>query len=293
MKWDIRDKICVITGATTGIGRATAEALAARGAQVILLVRNREKGEAVQKAIQAKTGKSDVGLVVADLGAQREVRRAAAEILAGWPRLDVLINNAGAFNTERTETADGIETTFAVNHLAYFLLTEILLERLEACAPSRIINVASDAHSRGRMRFEDLEGKQAFSGPASYCQSKLANVLFTRELARRLEGTGVTANCLHPGVIASGFALNASGPWNWFFRWARPFLLTSEQGAATTIHLACAPELSNVSGKYFEKSRERRPAARAANDADARRLWEISEAMTRRDPGLPAASRRD
>lgn len=279
MAWSIQNKTCVVTGASSGIGLVTARVLAERGARVLLVSRNKERGDAAVSTVKTAAPNADVQLILGDLASFEQIRRVAAEILEKAPRLDVLINNAGALNTKRTVTADGHETTFAVNHLAYFLLTHLLLDRLKASAPARIVNVASEAHRRGHINFDDLEGAKKFDGYAAYQASKLANILFTYELAKRLEGSGVTANCLHPGVIASGFALNASGPVNWFFRLAKPFLLTNEQGAETTIHLATAPELEGKSGGYYKEKRLIRSNRESNDPAVARRLWEISEQM--------------
>jgi NAD(P)-dependent dehydrogenase (short-subunit alcohol dehydrogenase family) len=283
MAWNIRDKTTLITGASAGIGLATAGALAAEGARLVLLCRDRAKGEAARARIRQETGR-DVELCVADLASLDQVRRAASEFQATHDRLDVLINYAGAIHTERRLTPDGLEMTFAVNHLAYFLLTELLLVLLKKSAPSRIINVASAAHRSARLDLDDLQSEHGFSGRDVYSRSKLANVMFTYELARRLEGTGVTANCLHPGVIASQFGANARGPVRWFFRFARPFLLDEAKGAATTIFLATSPAVEGVSGKYFARSQEARSSAESHDRTKARRLWELSEAIVTSAP---------
>src|SRR5918993_383875 len=199
----MREKICLITGATSGIGRATAMGLANMGAGVVMVGRDRGRGEAAMADIKEKSANTSVDLMLADVSSQEEIRRLADEFKEAYPRLDVLINNAGVFRSERITTADRLETTFAVNHLAYFLLTNLLLDRLKAGAPSRIVNVASADHSNAAIDFDDLQGEKGYRGAKAYSQSKLANVLFTYELARRLQGTGVTANCLHPGVIAT------------------------------------------------------------------------------------------
>jgi NAD(P)-dependent dehydrogenase (short-subunit alcohol dehydrogenase family) len=222
-----------------------------------------------------------VALHVADLAVQRDVRRVAAEVLAAHPRLDLLVNNAGIVNLSRETTPDGIEATFAVNHLAYFLLTNLLLDRLRASVPARIVNVASDAHRMVRgIRFDDPGFARGWSWWRVYGHSKLANVLFTAELARRLEGSGVTANCVHPGAVASGLGTNNGRIARLVLPLLRPFMRSPEQGAATSLFVATSPQLEGVSGRYFTNSRPVRPA-RAARDADAaRRLWELSARMT-------------
>ena len=278
----LRDKVCLVTGATGGIGEIAARALAVEGAKVVIVGRSQAKAEATVEKIKRQTGNQNVEYLLADLSSQAEVRRLAAEFQAKYDRLHVLINNAGAINLERQETVDGIEQTFALNHLAYFLLTTLLLDTLKASAPARIINVASDAHRMGKMDWADLEGKKKYGGWRIYGRSKLANILFTRELARRLVGSGVTANSLHPGVVSTGFAAN-NGFWGKLQRRVMDLgSISPEKGAQTTIYLAVSPEVEGVSGKYFEKQKEARPNAAALNDADARKLWEVSEQMVQR-----------
>ncbi|HVW28295.1 MAG TPA: SDR family oxidoreductase [Polyangiaceae bacterium] len=272
-------KVCVVTGATSGIGEVTASRLAADGARTILVARSRDKGERISGAIRAKGGQAE--LVVADLASFADVRRAAAEIAAKCPRLDVLVNNAGAIFMERTTTADGLESTFAVNHLAPFLLTNLLLDRLKESASSRIVNVASRAHIRSGIDFDDLEGKKSYNGLKAYAQSKLCNVLFTYELARRLAGTRVTANCLHPGVITSGFGKNQPGFFNFAVRLVTPFLITPEKGARTSLYLSESKAVEGVTGKYFDAdTREIRSSKISYDQAVQKRLWEISKTMT-------------
>lgn len=282
MVWSISGKTAVITGASSGIGLETARALAERGARVVMVVRSEARGRAAREKILETAPEAAVELVLADLSARSELRRAAAEILERCPSIELLINNAGAVNTDRHVTDDGLELTFAVNHLAYFELTALLLDRIKRSAPARIISVASDAHHRARLDLDDLQGEKRWNGWIQYCNSKLENVLFTRELARRLEGTGVTATCLHPGVIASSFGQSASGPINWFFRFARPFLLDEKQGAATTIHLATAPESLVTSGEYYAKKKVARSSSASRDPEAARRLWAASEALIQR-----------
>ena len=284
MSWSIEGKQVLLTGASRGIGKATALELARRGANLSLLVRDRERGEKVVEEIRAlgKSGRTD--LFVADLSSLKDVRRVAAEFLDKHDRLDVLLNNAGAINMDPEKTVDGYERTFATNHLAYFLLTELLLDRLKKSAPSRIINVASEAHRQGRLDFDDLMfEKRGYGGFAAYGASKLANILFTRELAKRLEGTGVTANSLHPGVIASGFGRNNQGVFGFIMRnLAGPFLGSEESGARTSVYLATSPEVEGKTGLYWKSSRESTPTRSARDDEAAAKLWKASEELVER-----------
>ncbi len=273
-------KVALVTGATSGIGRVTARELAARGAMTLLVARSRDKGEDTLKEIRRATGNDRLGLFVADLASQAEVRRVAGEIRGRTERLHVLVNNAGAIYTERSLSPDGIELTFALNHLGYFLLTRELLPLLRASAPARIVNVASTAHLRGRMDWDDLNGERGYSTWKAYGQSKLANILFTRELARRLAGSGITANALHPGVIATGFGRNNRGLFRLMMQVGAPFLSNPEKGARTSVYLASSPEVEGVTGKYFSDCREVEPSRAARDDADAGRLWDLSERLT-------------
>jgi retinol dehydrogenase-14 len=278
-------KACVVTGASSGIGLETAVALAGAGARVAIVCRTPEKSEHAVREIRRRSPGADALAFAADLSSQRAVRTVAAELAAALPRLNVLVNNAGLMLRERVLTEDGIETTFAVNHLAYFLLTRLLEPVLVAGAPSRVVNVASRAHLSGTLRFDDLMGSRGYDGWQAYAQSKLANVVFTYELARRLAGTGVTANCLHPGVV--GTNIGHAGPsWIRFgIKLVRPFLLSPARGAATSIHLASSPEVQGVTGKYFVGRREERTSDESYDRAVAARLWKVSEELT----GLPAS----
>lgn len=289
MSWTVADKVCVVTGGNSGIGLHTVIGLAKAGARVALVSRNRERGEAaLQEALAAAPG-ARVDLVLGDLGSLASTRALAAELLARYPAIHVLVNNAGLWMTERTLTADGLETTFAVNHLAPFLLTNLLLERLIASGPARIVNVSSEGHRQGRLDFDDLQAARRFGKVKAYCDSKLANVLFTRELARRLEGTNVTANALHPGVVATNLGNNSSGVIRWVFDKVGPlFFKTPAQGARTSLHVATSPALDGVSGRYFKDSRESKPARAARDDAAARRLWQVSEELARLAPAATA-----
>jgi NAD(P)-dependent dehydrogenase (short-subunit alcohol dehydrogenase family) len=272
----MKGKRVVITGASQGIGRVTAIEIGKMGADLALVVRNRERGEAVADEVRSAGGTAKV--YVADLSSLAEIRRVAPEILADSPAIDVLVNNAGALIVDRVVTKDGYEATFATNHLAYFLLTKLLLPALDKADAPRIVNVASEAHRRGTMRFDDLMGEKKWSGLFAYYQSKLANILFTRELARRIDPR-ITANSLHPGAIASGFARNNKGIIGFGWRLLAPFLLTSEEGAKTSIFLATDPSVAKTTGLYFDKCAERKPSRHGRNDDDAKRLWEISEKL--------------
>lgn len=284
----MQNKTILITGATAGIGEVAALALARLGATVVGVGRNSAKCAAVVERIRQETGNPKVDFLVADLSVQAQVRRVATEFRQRYDRLDVLINNAGAFYFQREVSADGIEMTWALNHLAYFLLTNLLLDMVKASAPARIINVASDAHQAGAINFADPEGKQKYSGWRAYAQSKLANILFTYELARRLAADptarGVTVNTLHPGFIASNFARNnVTG-------WRRPLgvLLTGlqriaarspEEGAETIIYLARDPAVATTTGQYFVKQQIAKSSPASHDAAVARQLWTVSEQM--------------
>lgn len=274
----VEGKVCVVTGANVGIGLETARGLARLGATVVMTSRDRARGEAALADVRASIAGAKVELLDLDLGSLAKVRAAAAELLLRHARIDVLVNNAGLVLSERKETVDGFEQTFAVNHLGPFLFTNLLLERLKASAPARIVNVASQAHrgSKG-LDFDDLQAKRRFSSLRAYGDSKLANILFTIELARRLGGS-VTANAVHPGVVRSGFGRDgdARGLLRYAIAIARPFMIGPVKGAETSIHVAVAPELEGVTGRYFMKKKEASPTAYARDAAAARRLWDES-----------------
>ena len=272
-------RVCVVTGGTSGIGRATAEGLARLGATVVLIARRAEQAVQVSQEIATKA-RVPPDVIRADLSSQNSIRAAAADLGRRYPRLHVLINNAGVFTRYREVSADGIELQFAVNHLAYFLLTNLLLDRLRAGAPSRIINVSSGAHAGAHIDFDDLQGSRGYQGGRAYGQSKLANILFTYELARRLEGSGITVNCLHPGVIATKLLADYMGVPFAAGAVASTFGAKPERGAETSIYLATSPAVEGVSGKYFENRRQVRSSRESYDEAAARRLWEVSERMT-------------
>jgi len=269
-------KIVLVTGGTSGIGRATALGLATMGAHLAITGRDRERTEDSAREISA-AGDGQVDVFVADLSSQKEVRRLADEVLQTYSRIDVLVNNVGGYWNSRHVTPDGLEHTFALNHLASFLLTNLLLDRLKQSAPARVVTVASNAQAMGRIDFDDLQGERSYSGSRAYNQSKLANVLFTYELVRRLQSSAVTANALHPGVVSTSFgAEDPRGIQRLIIPFARPFLKTPAQGAATSIHLASAPDLEHVTGHYFVKSKPKRSAKRSYDEAAAARLWQVS-----------------
>ena len=280
----IEGKLYVITGATSGIGLAAAERLAAMGARLLLVGRDKARGEAALGRIRRAAPQASAAIRYADLSDLDAMKRLAAEIAAAEPRIDVLVNNAGAMFTRRSVTKDGLERTFALNHLSYFVLANLLRGPLAAAAPSRIVNVASEAHRGNRLDFDDLQAVQHYRGFTVYGRSKLANILFTRELARRLAGSGITANCLHPGFVASRFGDNNSGLAGLAIGLAKRFAaIRPEQGAETVIYLAAAAEVAGKSGGYYDKCREREPSAAAQDDAAARRLWAESAEFA----GLP------
>jgi retinol dehydrogenase 14 len=273
-------KTVLITGGTGGIGKATAFGLAALGARVAITGRDLGRAEAAAVGIRGTTGNPNVDAFGADLSSQVEVRRLAAEVLEAYPRLDVLINNVGGFWATRHVTADGLEHTFAVNHLAAYLLTNLLLDRLKASAPARVVTVASNAQSLGKIDFEDLQGERTYSGQTAYNQSKLADVMFTYELARRLEGTGVTATVLHPGVVRTGFgAEDPSRIFKLLVPLWRPFMKTPRDGAATSIYLASSPEVAGVTGMYFADSKPQASNKAAYDEAAAARLWQVNASL--------------
>ena len=276
-EWNIKGKNVLITGATNGIGQATALELARQGANVNIVSRNEEHCRATQKMIERQTGQT-INYYVADLSSQKQIRKFAEQFLAEHERLDVLVNNAGVFIRDRQESIDGIEMTFALNHLGYFLLTNLLLERIRASTPARIISVSSAAHITGRMNFDDLEFKKKYHGFKAYSQSKLANILFTVELARKLKGTGLTANCLHPGIVNSGFGKQGGEKRAGISKF-NALGISPENGAGTSIYLATSPEVSGITGKYFSKRKVKKPHRRAQDVEAQKRLWDLSLGM--------------
>jgi NAD(P)-dependent dehydrogenase (short-subunit alcohol dehydrogenase family) len=278
----MRGKVVVITGATSGLGRLAALRLAELGARLVVIGRDRDRIERTLAELRAVGPQAAHTAHWADLSLMAEVKRVGTEIAAAEPRIDVLINNAGAIFGSRRVTAEGLELTFATNHMAYFLLTQALLAPLQAAAPARVVNTASDAHFGRRLDFDDLQTTRGYRSQATYGRSKLANILFTRELARRLAGTGVTANCLHPGFVATNFGQQNSLVFRWGVRVAMLFAGRPERGAATIVYLASDPAVADVSGDYFYDCRPKQPSAAARDDAAARRLWDESERIAAR-----------
>jgi len=269
-------KTVLITGATNGIGRATALGLATMGADLAIIGRDRGRTEDAVREIRGAGG-GRVDLFIADLSSQPEVRELAAEIMRSLSRIHVLINNVGAYFDTRHVTDDGLERTFALNHLAPFLLTSLLLEKLKQSASARVVTVSSNAQATGRIDFGDLQGARSYSGARAYSQSKLANVLFSYELARRLNGTSITANSLHPGLVSTSFgADDPAAVQRIFIPFLRPFMKSATQGATTSIHLASALELEQVTGKYFANSHPKKSSGPSYDQATAARLWEVS-----------------
>lgn len=282
-------KVVLITGATDGLGKAAALALAKQGATVVIVGRDPAKTRATAGEIKEQSGTPSADGLVADLSSMAEVRRLANELRQGYSRLDVLINNAGAIFARRQATVDGYERTFALNHLSQFLLTNLLLDILGAGAPSRIINVSSQAHEGGAIDFDDLQGERSYGigGGRAYSRSKLANIMFTYELARRLAGAGVTANALHPGTVATRFGENNGGMMRLGMRMFHRFAISAEEGADTIIYLASSPEVEGVTGRYWEKRRPIRSSPASYDEGAQKRLWDVSAQMT----GLVASAR--
>ncbi|HWF15382.1 MAG TPA: SDR family oxidoreductase [Acidimicrobiales bacterium] len=279
----MQGKVVVVTGSNIGIGLETAVGVAERGATTILACRNQAKAEAAAKEVTQRTWNDDVHVVALDLADLASVCKAAEEITTRWSRLDVLVNNAGGTWSQRQHTAQGFEYTFGVNHLGHFYLTNLLLDRLRANAPARVVNLTSVGHHAafGGMRFDDLQSEKRYEGMEVYCRSKLANVLFTRQLAKRLEGTGVTANAVHPGPVRSGFGMDGdlTGFMGFGMRLVRPFEISARRGAKTSIYVASSPAVADKSGMYWVRSKPGHMSRHAKDDAAAQRLWDESERL--------------
>ena len=279
---DMTGKVVLLTGATRGIGRACASAVASSGATLVVTGRSQSRLDSLIDELRAVEGCGEVSGLLADLAIQDEVRALADEFKSRHDRLDVLINNAGAIFSSRQESADDIEYTWALNHNGYYLLTTLLSDLLRASAPARIISTASAAHEMGKMVFDDLQydNRRYGSGWSSYCQSKLANILFTRELSRRLEGTGVTANCIHPGFVSTGFGKNNGALMRFSMLISRPVQRSPTRGAESLVWGALSEEAEGVTGEYLYNCKPKKPTRRARSDEDAARLWSLTEEMT-------------
>src|ERR1700732_1689320 len=275
----MKGKTAVVTGGTSGIGEIAAEKLAEMGARIVLVARDRSRGEGTLARLHEKAPGLAHSVHYADLTRISEMKRVAAEVAEAEPRIDVLVNNAGAMFSTRKLTEDGLETTFALNHMAYFVVTQGLRERLVASAPARVVSTASAAHQGARLDFDDLQLAKSFSGMKAYGRSKLCNILFTRELARRLRGTGVTANCLHPGFVATRFGDESGGVISRFVGLAKLFAIPPEKGAETIIYLACSAAVTETTGVYFYKCQPIRPSQAARDDRAALLLWECSASL--------------
>jgi NAD(P)-dependent dehydrogenase (short-subunit alcohol dehydrogenase family) len=272
-------KVCMITGANSGIGRATAERLAEMGATLVMVCRSKEKGVGAMEAIKKRSGNDSVELLLADFGSLASVRALAAEFLRLHDRLHVLVNNAGVAVVTRTVTSDGLESTFQVDYLSQFLLTNLLLEVLKRSAPSRVVMVSSVAHYGGHLDFDDLQMEKGYGVMKAYSRAKLAQVLFTYELARRLQGTGVTANCLHPGAVATNIWGRPLGPLSFLAKVTRLFMISPARGAETSVYLATSPEVDGVSGRYFDDRREKKSSDDSYDPGLAKTLWDRSASL--------------
>ena len=280
MAGEMEGRVCVVTGATAGIGQATAAALARMGATVVLVARSRDKARATRDDIVRTAGHVRVETVIADLALQAQVRAAAEEIRSRHPAIHVLVNNAAIYTKKRQETADGMEMQLAVNHLAPFLMTNLLLDPLRAGAPARVVTVSSEAHRRASFSWDDLQMRRGYGALRAYCNAKLFNILFTRELARRVPAAQVTANAMHPGVVGTALLFGGWAP----LRLLKPFIRTAEEGARTAIHLASSPAVGGITGAYFKDEKPIYPSRAAQDDESARRLWTLSAELTGLSP---------
>lgn len=277
----MQNKICMVTGANSGIGKATTLELAKRGAHVVMVCRDQKFGKTAREEIISNGGNESIDLLLADFASQKAIRNLADEFKAKYSRLDVLVNNAGLIMDKFRLTEDGIETTFAVNHLGYFLLTNLLLDIIKDSRPARIVNVASDAHRGTTIDFDDLYCEKNFKPFESYGRSKLANIMFTYQLARRLNDSGVTTNCLHPGVVATNFGHTGSKSFYLMFKTAKPFLLSPQKGAATPVYLAVSDDVQGVTGKYFINKQAAQSSELSYNTNAQKRLWVESENLVK------------
>lgn len=281
MKENLQGKVCLITGATNGIGEEAAKQIALMGAEIVFIARSPAKAEELKQSLKSLTGRESIS-IIADLSSQEDVKRAASEFLSLNKPLNILLNNAGIMNTSRKETVDGLEEVFSVNHLAYYSFTLMLMNKLIESGPSRVVNVASGAHMFVKdMNFDDLQSEKEYKTMQVYGRSKLANILFTRELAERLEGKGVTVNCLHPGFVNTGIGSNNSPTMGRILMTlARPFSRKTDKGAETSIYLCVSPEVENETGEYFYDCKKEKISAAASDKENATKLWEVSSKLT-------------
>ena len=281
MKENLQGKVCLITGATNGIGEEAAKQIALMGAEIVFIARSPAKAEELKQSLKSLTGRESIS-IIADLSSQEDVKRAASEFLSMNKPLNILLNNAGIMNTSRKETVDGLEEVFSVNHLAYYSFTLMLMNKLIESGPSRVVNVASGAHMFVKdMNFDDLQSEKEYKTMQVYGRSKLANILFTRELAERLEGKGVTVNCLHPGFVNTGIGSNNSPTMgSILMTLARPFSRKTDKGAETSIYLCVSPEVENETGEYFYDCKKEKISAAASDKENATKLWEVSSKLT-------------
>ena len=280
MNENLENKVCLITGATNGIGEEAAKELNKMGAEIVFVARNEEKGEQLKAELKEATGKEST-MILANLSSQAEVKSAAEKFLSMEKPLDILLNNAGIMNRERSITEDGLEEVFSVNHLAYFTFTLMLIDKLKSTEGSRVVNVASGAHQFVKeMNFGDLQSEKVFKPMQVYGQSKLANILFTKSLANKLADHGVTVNCLHPGFVSTGIGSNNKGIWNILMSLARPFARKTDKGAETSVYLCSSPEVKDISGEYFVDCKIEKVSDAAKSSDQADKLWEISSELT-------------
>lgn len=283
--WSVRDRLCMVTGATNGIGTQIAFDLARQGARVVVVARNRAKGDATVREIRAATSETNAELLLCDFASQRSIRASADEALSRFPAVHVLVNNAAVVNMKREVTEDGLEAMFAVNHLGYFLFTTLLLDRLIASAPARIVNVASDAHKFAAIDFDDLQSEKRYGGMRTYGQSKGCNILFNLELSKRLTETGVTTNAVHPGGVNTGLGANNGPIMGVLQKIAMVFMKSPAEGADTPVYLASSPEMAGTTGGYFFKRKPRGSTEQTRDPQLARKLWTLSEALVSRSDG--------
>jgi retinol dehydrogenase 12 len=278
---DMTGRVCLVTGANSGLGFATSEALARMGAHIVMVCRNSDRGEAARSKIKRSTGReSGIDMLLCDLSSLQSIRELAQELLRNYSKINILVNNAGLFNLSRKLTVDNYENTFAVNYLSQFLLTNLLLNRLVDSSPSRVIIVSSTGHYSGHINFDDLQAKRGYGGFRAYSQSKLAQIVFTHELAKRLQGTRVTVNSLHPGTVGTNIWSRPAGKLGFVMNIFKPFLTSPDKGAETIVYLATSRDVESVSGEYFEKKHVKKSSRESYDSEVAQRLWNVSSQLT-------------